>query len=52
MFCDIDPTDHTFEDVNKMGIGGGGPGGPIGCGGGGVSLPDFAPNIGGYRPIE
>ena len=42
--------DHTFEDVNKMGMGGGGgQGGPIG---GGVSLPDFAPNIGGYRPIE
>jgi hypothetical protein len=43
--------DHTFEDVNKMGLGGGGQGGPVG-GGGGVGLPDFAPNIGGYRPIE
>jgi len=32
-----------------MGLGGGGPGGPVG---GGVGLPDFAPNIGGYRPIE
>jgi hypothetical protein len=45
--------DHTFEDVNKMGLGPGQPGPPMGGGpGGGISLPDFAPNIAGYRPME
>ena len=47
--------DHTFEDVSKMGLVPGQPGPPMGVPGGGVggvSLPDFAPNIAGYRPIE
>jgi hypothetical protein len=44
-------SDHTFEDVSKMGLGPGG--GPMGGQSSAVSLPDFAANMNaGYRPIE